>query len=266
VGETPDTAAGEAPDTAAGEAPDTARLEREASFHDEAFAGDARAAAGKYYTAARAAKAAYGEALHRGAGNRDVLEYGCGRGSAAFDLASAGDRVTGIDISTVGIDEARQRGEELGLSSSLRFERMDAERLDAPDAAFDLVCGSGILHHLDLDRALPEIRRVLRPGGRAVFFEPLGHNPLINLYRRLTPRMRTEDEHPLRMADVRTICDAFATARTGWFGLFSLAAAPLKPSAASPLLRALQGLDALVLGLPFLRRYAWIVVLDLTRD
>jgi len=59
------------------------------------------------------------------------------------------------------------------------------------------VCGSGTLHHLYIDAAFKELVRVLKPNGCVVFFEPLGHNFLINLYRKLTPSMHSEDEHPL---------------------------------------------------------------------
>src|SRR3546814_1101008 len=81
---------------------------------------------------------------------------------------------------------------------------MNAEAMTFPDDSFDLVFGSGIIHHLDIDRAFGEIARVLRPGGRAVFIEPLGLNPAIELYRRFTPSARTPDEHPLLRRDFRS--------------------------------------------------------------
>ena len=154
-----------------------------------------------YYSVVGASRAVYEDLLRaRGAG-RDVLEYGCGPGSYAFFLADLGASVLGIDISTTAIEqasaEARQRG-----ADRVEFRRLNAESLDLPDASFDLVCGTGILHHLDLTRAYAEIARTLRPGGSAVFIEPLGHNPLINRFRRRTRALRTEDEHPLRVEDL----------------------------------------------------------------
>src|SRR3546814_19128134 len=86
---------------------------------------------------------------------------------------------------------------ETGLHATFSVD--NAEQTSFPDASFDRIGGSGILHHLDLDRAYAEIARLLKPGGRAVFLEPLGHNPLLTAYRDRTPRMRTEDKnHPLR--------------------------------------------------------------------
>jgi SAM-dependent methyltransferase len=79
-----------------------------------------------------------------------------------------------------------------------KFLIMDAHKLEFPNAHFDLVCGSGILHHLDLKLALPEIVRVLRPDGIFLFSEPLDNNPVSQLVRRLTPKARTPDEEPFR--------------------------------------------------------------------
>ena len=73
---------------------------------------------------------------------------------------------------------------------------MPAERLSYSDSVFDLAVGFAIIHHLDLKPALAELHRVLKPGGVAFFAEPLGTNPAIQLYRRLTPQFRTEDERP----------------------------------------------------------------------
>lgn len=128
-----------------------------------------------------------------------MLEYGCGTGSKAFALAHTGAHVVCIDISGVGVAEATARAERDGVRAD--FVQMDAEALGYSFGAFDLVCGSGIFHHLDMERSLAEVRRVLKPEGTAVFYEPLGTNPIINLYRRLTPSMRTPDEHPLVPAD-----------------------------------------------------------------
>ena len=244
----------------------SSRQQRERDFHNETFAGDTRAQAAKFY-ALQAGQAAYHRRIHECPAGADVLEYGCGRGSAAFELAAAGARVTGIDISDVAIDLASRRGAELGLADRLRFQTMDAERLELEDASFDLVCGTGILHHLDLDLAYVEIARVLRSGGHGVFLEALGHNPLINLYRRRTPQMRTVDEHPLRIGDLQLTERHFALATFEYFNLTSLAAMPLSSRRAFPaVVEALERVDQVLFRrLPYLRRHAWVALLRLTR-
>ena len=98
----------------------------------------------------------------------------------------------------------------------------NAEELTFPDESFDVVIGNGILHHLDLDRALSGIERVLKPGGWAAFREPLGHNPFVNAYRKLTPNQRTDDEHPLLVGDLRTIERYFPGSEHEYFNLLDL--------------------------------------------
>jgi ubiquinone/menaquinone biosynthesis C-methylase UbiE len=136
------------------------------------------------------------------AAGKDVLDYGCGPGYLTKYLIEEGAKsVTGIDVSDAEIEQARERAEENGIADRSRFVVADAHATDFPDDSFDLIIGDSILHHLELRRALVEIRRILRPGGTAVFLEPLWHNPLLRLGRALTPSARTPDEHPLTVAD-----------------------------------------------------------------
>lgn len=240
------------------------RLEREAEFHNRAFAENTRAAAGKFYAVAVGSKQFYRAVIGRNPRDKCILEYGCGTGSCAFDLARHGARVTGIDISVAGIDLARQKAVDEGVAEQTSFQVMDAEQLAFPGDYFDLVCGSGILHHLDLKKALGELVRVLKPDGQAVFFEPLGHNPLIQLYRRLTPQMRSADEHPLSVDDLQLFFRYFAQVEFHYFHLCSLMAVPFGRLPGFHALRAaLEGLDRLLFRLPFLRKQAWIVVVQL---
>jgi len=99
----------------------------------------------------------------------DVLDVACGTGLVTFEAARAvhpNGRVMGIDLSGRMIDGARQRAAQLTLTNC-SFARMDAEALALPDASFDLVlCALGLMYVPDPDRALREMRRVLRPGGR----------------------------------------------------------------------------------------------------
>ncbi|MCE9533315.1 MAG: class I SAM-dependent methyltransferase [Planctomycetes bacterium] len=137
---------------------------------------------------------------------KDVLDYGCGHGMASVVLARSGASVTGFDLSTGYIAEARARA--AANQVSIQFQQADAEELPFADNSFDAVWGCAILHHLDLARAGRELRRVLRPGGVAVFCEPWGGNPILNFARGKLPypgKHRTPDEAPLRKSDLRPL-------------------------------------------------------------
>jgi len=100
-----------------------------------------------------------------------------------------------------------------------------------------------------------------------VFVEALGHNPLINRYRRRTPELRTVEEHPLHVGDLELAKRYFADASFEYFHPTSLAALPLRRQRAFPALAgALERADqALFRRVPYLRRHAWMAVLRLTR-
>lgn len=241
------------------------RAEREQEFHDRAFTEGTRRAVDKYYAVGKRSVEAYENSLHAGGVGR-VLEYGCGPGSHAFYLAERGAHVTGIDISPAAIGLAEAEAERLGVVARTRFVVGDAEQLPFEAGAFDLVCGESIVHHLEVGRAFSEVARVLAPAGRAVFREPLGHNPAINLFRRRTPDLRTADERPLRLADIRLAERWFASVETRYFHLTTLAAVPLRRTRAfEPVRRTLDAVDSAIFrAVPPSRRWAWQVVLTLT--
>jgi len=93
----------------------------------------------------------------------------------------------GLDLSADLLTKARGR---LGAAPNVALHRGNAESLPYADASFDAVFGSSVLHHLDLDRALHEALRVLRPGGRCAFTEPNIVNPQVALmfHLRLTKK------------------------------------------------------------------------------
>lgn len=100
-----------------------------------------------------------------------LLDVATGPGLIADGLAgkfTGKFRVTGVDFSDNMIAIARQKAKDKNLPG-LSFQLMDAEKLEFPDATFDRVtCGFGLMHFPHSDRALAEMRRVLKPGGRAV--------------------------------------------------------------------------------------------------
>ena len=104
------------------------------------------------------------EAAGVAAGER-VLDVGTGDGNAAVLCARRGASVVGVDLTPVQIERARARCEAEGVEVDLRVG--DAQALDLPDAGFDLVLSvMAVIFAPDADRAMGELARVVRPGGR----------------------------------------------------------------------------------------------------
>lgn len=246
----------------------TERLERERQFHDLHYSDgkERRQRVSKFYSITDSVKRAYEQKILSNCKDFRIIEYGCGEGSYAFKIAQSQARsVTGIDISPVVV-EAANRQTEKNLRDKLTFKVMNAEQLEFAESSQDLICGSGILHHLDLALATDSIVKTLKPEGKAVFLEPLGHNFLINLYRRLTPAIRTEDEHPLLEKDLKMIKSHFQQAKISYFYLTSIAACFMagKPGFKA-LLRGCELIDSILLKLPGVKRQAWIVLIELNQ-
>lgn len=245
-------------------------IDRERSFHNERFAQaeDPRKHLDKWYWAIRhGAMQQDAHVKELGAG-ADVLEYGCSTGGWSLDalqLPAACRSLTGIDISDVAVERANSHARELGVSNA-RFLAMNAEAMSFASDSFDLVYGRGIIHHLDLDRCFAEVCRVLRPGGVASFFEPMGHNPVLNAYRARTPNIRTEDEHPLLVTDFALARCYFADVEVRYFGLFSVASALMPGAVREVAYTAGRGVDSLVLSLPYVNRFAWYALMTLTKQ
>jgi SAM-dependent methyltransferase len=142
------------------------------------------------------------EALRCGHG-RVMLEIGASGWSELADHGILPRELHCINISEVDLE----RGRALSRGNKNRpcFCNMDAHYLAFPKNYFDVVFGFSVLHHLDFARALDEICRVLKLGGRIYFYEPLGINPVAKAVRWLTPKARTVDERPLGFAELRQL-------------------------------------------------------------
>ena len=129
--------------------------------------------------------------------------------------------------------------------------------------SFDVVYGSGILHHLDLEKSLNELNRVLKKEGTIVFAEPLATNPLINIYRKLTPRARSDDEHPFEIKDIRLINKIFRDVEIKYYGFFTLLFFPFyKSPENSKLFNFVSAMDRIVLNQKYFKFLAWSVIIS----
>lgn len=246
------------------------KITKEKDFHNQVFDGDNSArkkADEKFYSITESIIKYYADKLLAYNTNKNVLEYGCGLSLFSYILAREGAKfVRGIDISDVAVAKATAKAEQEGLAHKMEFLVMDAEKLEFADNTFDLVCGNGILHHLDLEKSYSELARTIKSDGKAIFTEPLGHNPLINWYRKRTPHIRTEDEHPLMMDDIRLSNQYFGKVETRYFFLTSLALSPFrKMRFFKNMIAVCNAVDKVLFkSLPFLRKHAWMVVLTMS--
>ena len=199
---------------------------------------------------------------------RRIVDFGCGSGANSVLLAGRGAHVWGVDISADLIRLAQRRLAVNGRAGQAQFLVGSAHDLPFPDGTIDVVFGIAILHHLDLSLVSKEVRRVLRPGGRAIFQEPVRNSAMIRFVRSLIP-YRAPDispyERPLTDEELRGFGAPFSAMRTRAFGLPHVALGQVLP-VVKKRVADLYNSDAAVLrALPSLGYYAGIRVIEVTR-
>jgi SAM-dependent methyltransferase len=121
-------------------------------------------------------------------------------------LAKSGAYVSTFDLSRKSVLTCRQRAEINDVYHNIRLSVAAGENLPYVNESFDIVFGKAILHHLDADLGWMEISRVLKPGGKAVFVEPMGMNPVLNFVRDHVPYPEKNPrgaDRPLNYVDIR---------------------------------------------------------------
>jgi ubiquinone/menaquinone biosynthesis C-methylase UbiE len=108
-----------------------------------------------------------------------VLELGCGTGSFTRELARSGADVVAIDVSPELLEIAKANYS----ASNVRYEIQNAYALSYSEDVFDSVVGSSVLHHLEIEEALRDVYRVLKPSGTINFTEPNMLNPQIAIQK-----------------------------------------------------------------------------------
>lgn len=215
----------------------------------------------KYYSTIRKSADYIQNWIKKNAKGKIFLDYACGNGSNAILAAKAGaDLSIGLDISDVSVQNCRKTAEQEGVSDNAFFVQADAEDTKLPSNSVDVIICSGMLHHLDLSYAFPELRRILKPGGRILAAEALDYNPLIKLYRMLTPEMRTEWEkaHILSLKDIRFAERFFDIGEIRYWHVVSYAGGKFPV-----LLPLLEMVDAVLTRIPGIRLMAWIFTFEL---
>lgn len=178
------------------------RRQNESEFHDRWAAGidSAETLVDETFTSITALENQHVLAEFGDVRGKRILDYGCGSAEGGVYFAKQGAKVVGIDVSAGMLAAARRLAERHGVEIETRL--VTGDRINADDDEFDLIYGNGVLHHVTLAHAIPELARVLRPGGKGCFIEPLPYNPVINVYRKIAREVRTPDEKPLTFADI----------------------------------------------------------------
>jgi ubiquinone/menaquinone biosynthesis C-methylase UbiE len=202
-----------------------------------------------------------------------VLELGCGHGDLTLQLLERGASVVAVDISSGMVDVVRARAERFCPGAEADVRAAPVEDTGLEDTSIDLVTGKWILHHVDVGAAANEVHRVLRPGGRGVFFENHALNPLLSIGRTHLVgrfgirRFGTEDEHPLTRGDYELWRSTFSSLVLEYpdFHFFGLLSRQLFTDS-ERLREATRRLDEWVWErLPALRPYGYHVILNVTR-
>jgi ubiquinone/menaquinone biosynthesis C-methylase UbiE len=134
-----------------------------------------------------------------------IADLGCGSGVFSNVLRQRGYECTGVDLSPALIRIAKQK------YPGIEFIEGDVEQLPFADASFDGVLLAGILHHFsDRSAFVAEVKRILKPGGKFVAFDPNRMNPAMYLYRdRSSPLYSsvgvTENERPVLADEIAAI-------------------------------------------------------------
>lgn len=197
--------------------------------------------------------------------DKRILDYGCGNGVHTVWLAKYGAKVVGIDLSEKSLAVARERAKREKVGERVKFLKMDCEKMEFPDNSFDIIFDGGTFSSLDINKAFPEMARVLRPEGFVVGIETFGHNPLLNFKRKINQfrgkRTKWATEHIFRMEDLKLVKQYFERTETYFFHLISWAAFPLLDlPGGKTLLRLLETIERPLLSLPLLRKYAFKTV------
>ena len=217
----------------------------------------------KYYSVTARSRNYTDSWIKNNSKDKVFLDYACGNGANARIAAKAGAKLAlGIDISDVSVQNAKNLANKEGLTN-IRYLQADAENTKLPSDSIDTVICHGMLHHLDLSYAFPELRRILKPGGKILAVEALDYNPIIKLYRMLTPDMRTEWEkaHILDLEDIKFASKFFNVDRVKYWHISEYVGAKIKILA--PLL---SKVDLLLEKIPLINLMAWMFTFELSKN
>ena len=178
--------------------------DREVEFHDD-WASDTPAdeiLVREFFEAPTAVENQFILKRLGGLKGKKILDIGAGLGESSVYFALRGAHVTTVDISPLMVKKAVELGKKFGVE--LQGVVSGGEDLQVLEDEFDIIYLANTIHHVhDRARLFEQINRALKPGGIFFSYDPLAYNPLINIYRGIATKVRTVDEAPLTLADIR---------------------------------------------------------------
>jgi 2-polyprenyl-3-methyl-5-hydroxy-6-metoxy-1,4-benzoquinol methylase len=150
-----------------------------------------------------------------------LLDIGCGLGEASVYFAMEGFDVTATDISNEMLVATKKLGKLNKVDITTQKCTAESLMLDENEK-FDIIYVGNLFHHVDIPKALIGIKKHLKPDGLLVSWDPVAYNPIINIYRRMAMEVRTEDEHPLKIKDLRLFKKNFQNVETKYFWFTTL--------------------------------------------
>jgi ubiquinone/menaquinone biosynthesis C-methylase UbiE len=199
---------------------------------------------------------------------RRLLDLGSGTGTFAFLPAKYGASVVELDISEASLRLATARLAQAQLHD-VRFCAGEGDYLPFADHSFDVVMSINALLWFDLAKLFPELRRVLKPGGSAIFIDTMGHNPVLNFARSVSVligrRTRWIAEHVIKMPDLERFERSFPFVRCTFFDLATVFVAPFSRMVPDKIAKQIMRFDRAILRSP-LRKYAFKVVIEFATE
>ena len=236
---------------------------REKEFHNNLHSSGNPRSQNKYYKALNNLYEDFLFSLKNKTPNKNVLDFGCGNGVYSEKVIKFNpSELTAIDISDKAIEIAKSKNH-----NKIKFKVENCENTKLSSDSFDIIYGVGILHHLSLNKAVKEAERLLKKNGNLIFIEPLGTNPIINLYRKFTPNSRSDDERPLTFTDIKYFKSLFSEVDIHYYGFFTLVFLPFYKSAKnSKIFSFLSKIDKILFSIPFLKFLAWSVLIEAKKN
>lgn len=213
-----------------------------------------------------------------------ILDLGCGAGENSIYFAKQGASCVALDCSPAMLDNVLQLADRYNVQVETVIG--EASNLPFSNELFDIVYASNLLHHMNSpEECILEMYRVVKRGGKVCFWDPLKHNPVINIYRNIATKVRSVDEVPLSIDIIKFLEDNFVLVEwdtfwiaTLWIFLQFYFIERVNPNEErywkkiivehdrlEGIYSKLERIDKILKRFPFLKRYAWNIAVVATK-